>query len=174
MGSIAIDDQLFPSAMPAKNDPRYSIKTPVTDSSALDAERVTLTINNLTINGFASQESKVANFRNIQYARFAARWHQAMPVDPTKEKGVIDATQWGPRPPQPIDVLHDATRHLYPRMSTFDRQSEFECLNLNIYGPKDALKGRTRGLPVLVWIHGGAFVYGDGGCEFGKSANIKF
>lgn len=158
-----------PSDMPAfEHDERFSIKTGITDASALTAERTTLRINELVINGFVSQDSLVANFRNIQYARIPGRWHEAVPVDITKEKGVLDATQWGPRPPQPIDVLHDATRHLYPRMSTFDRQSEFECLNLNIYTPLSALGKGGRGLPVLVWIHGGAFVYGDGGCEFGK------
>jgi carboxylesterase type B len=39
-------------------------------------------------------------------------------------------------------------------------QDEFACLNLNITAPHKALKSDTR-LPVLVWIHGGAFVMGS-------------
>lgn len=36
-----------------------------------------------------------------------------------------------------------------------------DCLYLNVYAPKDA-----EGLPVMVWLHGGAFVFGDGGGEY--------
>ena len=35
-----------------------------------------------------------------------------------------------------------------------------DCLNLNIYTPKEALENETR-LPVLVWIHGGSFYEGS-------------
>ncbi|KAF1953349.1 alpha/beta-hydrolase [Byssothecium circinans] len=154
-------------------DNRTSLTNPITDIPASRAPKIPLTIKDLTLNGFLSQSSLVANFRNIQYARIPARWHQAVPVDLTQESGTIDATQWGPRAPQPVDVLHDATRHLYPRMATWDRQSEFECLGLNVCAPREVVaggkggRGRKRALlPVLVWVHGGAFVFGDGGCEF--------
>lgn len=117
----------------------------------------------------------VANFLNIPYARIPARFRQSVLINPRQECGTIDATKYGPRCPQPVDVLHDATKHLYPRMGTFNRQSEFECLNLNIYTPLYAINTKQN-LPVLVWIHGGAFTYGDGGCESGQSAfkNNKF
>jgi len=148
-------------------DQRSSATRVDTDPSARIAKSATLQLNDLVINGFKSQGDKVANFRGIQYATIQGRWHQAQPIDLNMISGSIDATQWGARCPQPVDVLHDATSHLYPRMATFDRQSEFECLNLNIYTPTDAL-GHEK-LSVLVWIHGGAFIYGDGGCEFGMS-----
>jgi hypothetical protein len=170
-GDVTEDKPLHPAILQGMKA-RTSIKTGITDESALRAERISLQIKDLNINGFVSQNGSVANFRNIQYARIPARWRQAVPVDPTKENGVLDATQWGPRPPQPIDALHDTTRHLYPRMATFDRQSEFECLNLNVCGPLTALSEKGRGLPVLVWIHGGAFMFGDGGCEFGLFATV--
>ncbi|KAK9326648.1 alpha/beta-hydrolase [Lipomyces starkeyi] len=166
-GENIVQEEVVLSYSVLGNDSRdkHTTKTAVIDPAALEAERITVKIKELVINGFISQESSVANFRNIQYARILARWHEAVPVNPTKEKGILDATQWGPRCPQPVDVLHDATRHLYPRMSTFDRQSEFECLNLNVCTPVDVLSSKGRGLPVLVWIHGGAWIYGDGGCE---------
>ena len=78
------------------SDQRFSIETGITDASALNAERATIQINKLIINGFVSQDSSVANFRNIQYARIPGRWHEAVPVDITKERGVLDATQVGP------------------------------------------------------------------------------
>ena len=37
-----------------------------------------------------------------------------------------------------------------------DRQDEYECLNLNVVTP--AATGKN--LPVMVWIHGGAFALG--------------
>lgn len=155
--------------------PKCKVRGETIDPAALRAERVTVNIKNLALNGFLSQEdSTVANFRGVPYARIPARWYQAVAIDPTKEVGTVDATQWGPRCPQPMDVLHEATSHLYPRMSTFDRQSEFECLNLNVYSPAEQLrkKGEGRGLPVLVWIHGGSFLFGDGGCESGESLDL--
>lgn len=184
MGSIAVNEEYEHDHEYASSASRRSEMHPqhhLSKSNHLTEEpsfsvatsRLTLKIKDLSINGFLSQNSLVANFRNIPYATIPGRWRQAVPLDPAKEAGSLDATQWGARCPQPVDVLHDATRHLYPRMSTFDRQSEFECLNLNVYGPRDVVaiatgeKKKTRGLPVLVWIHGGAFVFGDGGCEFG-------
>jgi para-nitrobenzyl esterase len=49
-----------------------------------------------------------------------------------------------------------------------------DCLYLNIYQPSDAKKGAH--LPVMVWIHGGAFVFGSGsqydGSQFAKQGVI--
>jgi carboxylesterase type B len=91
------------------------------------------------------------------------RFRQAVPIDPIEEVGIIDATSYGPRCPQGVDALHDVTSHLYLAMSTSGRQSEFECLNLNIYAPACSPipeKRNGKGLPVLLWINGGALAYG--------------
>jgi para-nitrobenzyl esterase len=49
-----------------------------------------------------------------------------------------------------------------------------DCLYLNIYEPADAKKGAK--LPVMVWIHGGAFLFGSGsaydGSQFAKQGLI--
>jgi para-nitrobenzyl esterase len=49
-----------------------------------------------------------------------------------------------------------------------------DCLYLNIYEPADAKKGAK--LPVMVWIHGGAFLFGSGsvydGSQFAKQGII--
>lgn len=95
----------------------------------------------------------VVAFKGIPYAappfgelRFAA------PAPPVPWQGVRDCTAYGPtalKPPypSPIDLLLPE-----PVIEGQD------VLNLNIWTPDP---GAT-GLPVLVWIHGGAFVNGSG------------
>lgn len=41
-----------------------------------------------------------------------------------------------------------------------------DCLYLNVYEPADAKRGAK--LPVMVWIHGGAFVFGSGSAYDGS------
>jgi len=49
-----------------------------------------------------------------------------------------------------------------------------DCLYLNVYEPADTKKGAN--LPVMVWIHGGAFIFGSGsaydGSQFAKQGLI--
>jgi para-nitrobenzyl esterase len=49
-----------------------------------------------------------------------------------------------------------------------------DCLYLNVYEPADAKKGAK--LPVMVWIHGGAFIFGSGsvydGSQFARQGVI--
>jgi para-nitrobenzyl esterase len=42
-----------------------------------------------------------------------------------------------------------------------------DCLSLNVWAPTDA-----KDLPVMVWIHGGAFVFGSGGDPFYSGAEL--
>ncbi|WP_339844155.1 carboxylesterase family protein [uncultured Halopseudomonas sp.] len=46
-------------------------------------------------------------------------------------------------------------------ISTRQIQGEEDCLFLNVYAPAEG-----EDLPVMVWIHGGAFVFGNGGGEY--------
>ena len=39
---------------------------------------------------------------------------------------------------------------------------EFDCLNLTVSAPADALGDEGRSLPVMVYVHGGAFKVGGG------------
>ncbi|NWG46040.1 MAG: carboxylesterase family protein [Alphaproteobacteria bacterium] len=91
-------------------------------------------------------ENGVRTFRAIPYAappvgalrfsppRRAASW-----------EGVREAAEFGPICPQPRDV---------------SVPEDEDCLTLNIWTPEGAEEGRR--LPVLFWIHGGAFVSGSG------------
>lgn len=72
----------------------------------------------------------------------------APPAAPEPWDGVRPATAFGPTAPQPPDA-----GDLFPSV----RVPGDEYLNVNVYTPDP---GRA-GLPVLVWIHGGAFTFGS-------------
>lgn len=92
-------------------------------------------------------------FKGIPYAappfgdlRFAA------PVPAPRWDGVRDCTEYGPtapKPPYPAPVDLLLPEPVVPGE---------EVLNLNVWTPDPS----AAGLPVLVWIHGGAFVNGSG------------
>ncbi|TVP87669.1 MAG: carboxylesterase family protein, partial [Pseudomonadaceae bacterium] len=89
-------------------------------------------------------------FRGIPYAkppvgdlRFAA----PEPVD--THTGVVELSEsFGSKCPQ-TDI------------TTQQIQGDEDCLFLNVYAPAEG-----ENLPVMVWVHGGAFIFGDGGGEY--------
>ncbi|MCZ7576927.1 MAG: carboxylesterase family protein [Dehalococcoidia bacterium] len=98
------------------------------------------------------EKAGLLNFRGIPFAappvgplRFRA------PEPPEPWDGIRDATQNGPISPQapsPIDL---------PGGPPVQRPMDEDCLTLNVWTP--AADGS---LPVMVWIHGGAFTIGCG------------
>lgn len=74
------------------------------------------------------------------------------------------------RPPQPAVAWQgerDATKYCsdcaqmgFPRTDSMAKTSSEDCLFLNIWKPSYATSSAK--LPVMVWIHGGAFVFGSG------------
>ncbi|MBI3678242.1 MAG: carboxylesterase/lipase family protein [Proteobacteria bacterium] len=94
----------------------------------------------------------IQRFTAIPYAKpltGTLRWRAPEPAEPWA--GVRDATRFGaisPQVPTQLEVLMG---------STLGEQSE-DCLNLNVY--TRACDDAKR--PVMVWIHGGAFVIGAG------------
>ena len=99
------------------------------------------------------EKDGVLSFKGIPYAaapfgskRFAA------PGDAPSWDGVRDAAEYGPtvpKPPYPTPIDQLLPEPVIPGD---------DCLNLNVWTP--ALDDDRR--PVLVWIHGGAFVNGSG------------
>ncbi len=118
----------------------------------------------LSANLVASQDSKsgIAFFRGIPYASVSKRWTQSTIQDSLPSP--FDATDFGPRCPQPAHVSTIPAVLKRPDV----QEDEFKCLNLNITVPVDALPKLGHGekqplLPVMVWVHG-----------YVKSTYIKF
>ncbi|GAY08439.1 carboxylesterase/lipase family protein [Pseudonocardia sp. N23] len=94
-----------------------------------------------------TDEAGVAVFRGIPFAappvgdlRFAA------PAPPRPWDGVREATTFGPPPPQPAGTGGRAFV-----------AGDTDWLTLNVWAPDP---GPGAGLPVMVWIHGGAYTIG--------------
>ena len=108
--------------------------------------------------------SGVTVFKGIKYAKAPKgdlRWKPPVPIKPFKR--VKKALKFGPACPQPAGAtyFYERAEQLggFPKGSmswTPEKQSE-DCLYLNIWTPKISSSAR---LPVMVWIHGGASVFG--------------
>ena len=91
----------------------------------------------------------ITMFRGIRYAsaptgalRFAA------PTPPAPIAGTIAATQFGSSCPQSPSAFGTAS-------------TDEDCLFLNVYVPGASVSS-ANSLPVMVFFHGGAFIYGEG------------
>ena len=89
----------------------------------------------------------VMEFRGIPYAASTAadkRW--TLPVPAKGWSGLRDSSTFGPACPQEA------------RFNLTEASNAEDCLSINVSVPQQRPAGRR--LPVLVWIHGGAFVGG--------------
>jgi para-nitrobenzyl esterase len=97
----------------------------------------------------------IASFKGIPYALPPVdewRWRPPRPM-PGWE-GTRDATAFGPICPQPAR----------PTSATAGDAQNEDCLTINVWTPAD--RAADARLPVMVWIHGGAFFLGSGAQYF--------
>jgi para-nitrobenzyl esterase len=96
-------------------------------------------------------------FRNIPYAAPPVgplRWRPPQPVEPwTAPRVTADP---GPSCPQPMHA--DGT----PNGGGANGPISEDCLQLNVFAPKDAPKGAKAAAPVMVYLHGGSHRTGAG------------
>ncbi len=98
------------------------------------------------------QIDEVSVWKGIPYAKAplgSLRFRAPQP--PVAWDGIFDATKFGPSAIQPPSQIMSF-------LGSGTDETDEDCLNLNIWSPK--ADGQRR--PVMVWIHGGAFMNGSG------------
>lgn len=123
------------------------------------------------VDGFSDADPVITVFRGIPYAKPPVdelRWREPQPAEAWD--GVLEAGDFAPMPMQPLP----GSDEFYGREWQIDADTPMaeDCLYLNIWTP--ALRGcgsgseiRTdsrcdgHGLPVMVWLYGGAFQTGS-------------
>ncbi|RAH77241.1 alpha/beta-hydrolase [Aspergillus japonicus CBS 114.51] len=119
------------------------------------------------VHGKPSSIPGVEEFRGIPYGIVPARWQHAQLRDRLPHD-VFDATHNGPRCPQPQEPNNSEFYQSHLEFPQDVNESEFDCLNLFITRPSPnvlaaaGLESDSPGLPVYVYIHGGAYGFGAG------------
>ena len=120
---------------------------------------LTVTTKQGTIKGLLSEDKQTAIFRGVPYAQPPVgelRFRRPQEHEPWQ--GVKDCTKFSAICPQ-ADLRG---MDLYGK-EFYDGEEvvmDEDCLYLNIWTPADSTE--QSGLPVLFWIHGGAFMHGHG------------
>lgn len=111
------------------------------------------------IEGLKSADGESVIFRGVPYAKppvGGLRFRRPEPREPWE--GVLPCREFAPKCPQAdLRGMELYGREFYDGDET---PMDEDCLYLNLWTPADAEPGQ--GLPVLFWIHGGAFLHGCG------------
>ncbi|KAL6923007.1 hypothetical protein FSST1_000281 [Fusarium sambucinum] len=124
------------------------------------------------IKGLSLHDQGVVQYLGIQYATLANPF--ASPELRTNYEGTINATSRGPpvvRPPIACDIEFGLIQKALDKPE-YPPMSDVNGLNLDITIPEEATANLDAKLPVLVFIHGGAFIIGDSGAPHQDMAAI--
>ncbi|XP_063890381.1 bile salt-activated lipase-like isoform X1 [Helicoverpa armigera] len=103
-----------------------------------------VTIEQGTLSGKISTDGSFFEYVGIPYATTNSSTRFKAPLPPPKWKGVYKA----------VDEMYQCPQH-----TPFGVVGTEDCLKINVYVPSE-----TKGpLPVMVYIHGGGFILGNGG-----------
>lgn len=108
------------------------------------------------VKGFSTGD--VAEFRGIPFAAAPARFRRSQLIN-SVEGGTVDATKYGPMPPQAtydfpgFQFLFGDYVKTWTEEMKLREMNEEKCLSLNVVAPKDAI-GKGKKLPVMCWIYG--------------------
>lgn len=114
------------------------------------APSLSVNISNGVVKGFKDESSNVAQFLGIPYGE-QQRWAPAIPKG---RFGTLNATSFGANCPQSEPAT---TGPWAPEFLIKPNSTDENCLFLNVWTPSHALCPKAESLPVIVWIHGGAF-----------------
>jgi para-nitrobenzyl esterase len=134
-------------------------------SAALPQENLSIMTDKGIVVG---RQSSAVSFLGIPYAAPPVgklRWSAPEPVSPWAEPR--DASRIGNVCPQVVLALFAV-----PGLKPGEVQGKEDCLYLNVYTPAKARPDSR--LPVMVWIHGGAFTVGSGSAYDGSVLAEKY
>ncbi len=110
-----------------------------------------------------TRRADVESYLGVPFAAPPVGERRFMPPQPVEPwEGERDAKRYGPAAPQNPDPIMAAGGFWQPP------HSEAECLNLNVWTPR----ADDRGRPVLVWIHGGAYVTGSNSTGYNSGSEL--
>lgn len=130
-------------------------------SAAAYAQTPVIQIEGGKVQGIDSKDAGVAVFRGIPYAAPPVgdlRWQLPQPVQPWQ--GVKVADTWSNIAPQ---RQQNPTSFYCKEFYWDDNWTRSEdCLYLNVWAPKDGIGKTDARKPVVMWVHGGAYMSGYG------------
>ena len=122
------------------------------DDDRPDQVNTEVSVSQGRVNG--TLESDMIAFKGIPYAKPPVNNLRFAPPEPAEPwTGTLQADEFGNNCPQSGSAFNGFV----------DSLNE-DCLFLNVYKPKSG-----NNLPVMVWIHGGAFITGSGGSSYEPS-----